>query len=85
MTTRTITVTLTEAQYMTLASAVAVASADWDAQMPDRYFSIQMKVLDTAWRKINHAWHGRARHRVKRSPDLGLAPEVVTQDREALR
>jgi len=53
MSTRTITVELTEAQYRALAGAVALAEAELGET------GQRVDALLRAWRKINHAWHAR--------------------------
>lgn len=85
MTTRTIILRLTEAQYDALASAVSIAEGEWGEFLPDRHFRGRLQALDGAWSKIRDGWHDRARDRVKRSASLDLAPEAIPQDRSVLR
>jgi hypothetical protein len=64
MTRRTITLTLTEAQFGALASAVALADCDWDAMSgDDPQYSRDLATLDRAWIALNTAWHAKARRR----------------------
>lgn len=56
---RTITVTLTEAQYGALAAAVALLDAEIDQDGPGR--GAERRALRNGWTKVNEAWHGRRR------------------------
>lgn len=53
---RQITVKLTEAQYKALASAVAMAAADYEGQGGVQA-GRELAKLNRAWSRINAAWH----------------------------
>jgi hypothetical protein len=68
---RTLTITLTEAQYRALSSAVADHSFDLEDRL-DQYdrpddkeeraeIRGKMRALDNAWTKINRAWYSKGR------------------------
>lgn len=57
---RTLTVTLTDAQFRALAGAVALADADMEAQeLPE--LNRQRRTLDRAWTALNRAWYAKER------------------------
>lgn len=60
---RTITVTLTDAQYSALAGAIAQADADWEAEADAGTTEVVRLrgTLDRAWFAINRAWHAKAK------------------------
>lgn len=60
---RRLTVELTEAEFNALASASALAEAEWGAAYDDdpAWANRSLKALDRAWNKLNEAWHARAR------------------------
>lgn len=60
--TRRITVTLTEAQF----GELAAATADYENDLLDRQdqgetVGRELRSLNTAWSKINAAWHAKSR------------------------
>lgn len=60
MTARTITVTLTEAQYRALADAVITAEGEDEVRDPwTAYDRGKAQARSNAWDKINRAWHNR--------------------------
>lgn len=57
---RTLTVTLTDAQFRALAGAVALADADMEAQeLPE--LDRERRTLDRAWTALNRAWYAKER------------------------
>lgn len=62
MTARTITVTLTKAQYRALGAAVAVADGEDEvSEALDPYRRGQAIARENAWVKIRNAWYDRER------------------------
>ena len=58
--TRTITITLTEAQYQALAGAMVTANGEDEGREWTPYHVGQARARENAWTKIVRAWHAPA-------------------------